>query len=967
MSFLSSFLEKGRNATVSTAAMQESETVPAQILPVYAAADWEPAPRTLAKSAFVAASDEQDPAALVKAGFRSIILAPSFAENPAEELELLRSTLDQLKEQGVFRTIALELPAAGEQQTLIQLLGGLVSSSSFDALVIRDGFAGDAAGSALKDFAQALSLLLEQTELSLPVIFEVQPGLLEQQNAAAYLQVVKAQVAAQPAAELLLPDGSAAQLKAWQDFVKPADAAKAVPVTALLSLKTALKDGTLEDALAFFSSLKDYSGYALAFRHAQTVPGDGKAAQLLAKYFSDELELSALEQKLTMRRPFKELKKEQSIKTDEPEITFTGRSNPLFLLTCDGREVARNESGDFSLEFLLKAGKNTFVFAHQGESFTVHVTYSVKVLESVSPNTRIETTGGVELAVRALALRGADVKAELDGQVITLKPGAADADEGGYSHEEEASFITYAGTFRLPESGAKEVSLGYVHVSAVYKGVTDQRTGAKVIILKAPAPVPAPPPTTEAAATTATKGSTAGSGGTGKTGDTSTAKTKTTAKTTTKTESTAKTTVKTETTAKAKALLTPYADNGVGGKSQMVEITADYADARSNSIVNNSDSIPRISPLLEGTFDYVVGQDTYSGITYYHLSSGKRVAKDDLKLIPSGYNLPGNAVQASSSVKSGTLTLRFGVTWKIPFNVDLTGQSYVASNNYEYGVKSFSATGLEIVFSHTSAYGGKVDISSFPLLSGAEWSKSSSKNTSTLKLTLREAGRFYGWQAVYEGSELVIRIFAKPPKTLEGATIMLDPGHGGGEVGSELIASHDVLKTEKQINLLIAQKLQKKLKSKGATVLMTRTTETTVTLDQREAMQRKAAPDIYISIHCDSFKDSSVMGTSAFYYRAFSFPLADAIHKRIVAVYQNQLYTDANYGSAAAALREKVDRKTKFFPFHVSRVEECPSILIEYGFGSNLRECGILMKDQNQELFAQATLEGIEDYLKAQH
>lgn len=101
-------------------------------------------------------------------------------------------------------------------------------------------------------------------------------------------------------------------------------------------------------------------------------------------------------------------------------------------------------------------------------------------------------------------------------------------------------------------------------------------------------------------------------------------------------------------------------------------------------------------------------------------------------------------------------------------------------------------------------------------------------------------------------------------------------------------------KYEKQINLLLAKKIKAKLEARGATVIMTRSDDTYVSLDNRAAMGRKKNPDMFIAVHCDSSESASPMGTSAYYYQAYSFPLASAVHKRIVSTYKNSIYSSAS-------------------------------------------------------------------------
>jgi N-acetylmuramoyl-L-alanine amidase len=370
--------------------------------------------------------------------------------------------------------------------------------------------------------------------------------------------------------------------------------------------------------------------------------------------------------------------------------------------------------------------------------------------------------------------------------------------------------------------------------------------------------------------------------------------------------------------------------------------------------------------LPKGTFDYVkkiVGD-------YYHLASGKRLHKDSLKVIEKGYMLPPSALPVGGKTESGNLVLRFGPDWKVPYNVNLIGQSYTSSGTYciggySSGVSAYKATGLEIVFYHTAGQSGTIDIASFPLVASAAWSENAQTNTVTLKLMFKNPGKFYGFKASYENNQLVISLHSAPPAALGGAVIVLDAGHGGDDSGSLLMASHATLTQEKQVTLLLATKMKEKLEAAGATVIMTRTTDASVSRAARSNVARKKNPDLFFSVHTDSYSSATASGTSAFYYRAYGMPLAKAVHARIVRAYREQIYTASSGISNYQAMLEKVDRGTKFYPYEVTRIEECPAILVEFGFGSNLTECKILQNTTKQDILAQAAVDGIADYLKA--
>ena len=121
-------------------------------------------------------------------------------------------------------------------------------------------------------------------------------------------------------------------------------------------------------------------------------------------------------------------------------------------------------------------------------------------------------------------------------------------------------------------------------------------------------------------------------------------------------------------------------------------------------------------------------------------------------------------------------------------------------------------------------------------------------------------------------------------------------------------------------------------------------------------MARQANPDVYISIHCNAAGNKARFGTSAYYFRPMSQPLAQCIYQQILSVYQNSLYASDGYR------RSKVGEGANFHPFSVTRLEECPSILIETGYVTNDQECALLLDAGNRDKIAAAICDGIADY-----
>ena len=191
--------------------------------------------------------------------------------------------------------------------------------------------------------------------------------------------------------------------------------------------------------------------------------------------------------------------------------------------------------------------------------------------------------------------------------------------------------------------------------------------------------------------------------------------------------------------------------------------------------------------------------------------------------------------------------------------------------------------------------------------------------------------------------------------TLKGKIIVIDPGHGGNDAGA--IGPTGVM--EKTVTLNVALELEKLLKANGATVIMTRHTDKTVShkgasasaieeLQARCDVANSARAHIFISIHADSFNNSSARGTTGYYYSQTegqnSIRLADCIRKALC----EQIKTPS--------------RGTKPCNFYVVKNTDMPATLIELAFISNPDEENILSSVEGVLKCAQGILDGIEDY-----
>ena len=186
--------------------------------------------------------------------------------------------------------------------------------------------------------------------------------------------------------------------------------------------------------------------------------------------------------------------------------------------------------------------------------------------------------------------------------------------------------------------------------------------------------------------------------------------------------------------------------------------------------------------------------------------------------------------------------------------------------------------------------------------------------------------------------------------------VVVDPGHGGVDPGK--VGNNNVV--EKDVNLQIALALQKTLEDKGFTVVLTRTED--VGLYSEDDSNKKSAdmkarceiisqvlPDVVISIHQNSYTDSSVCGAQVFYYtnsekgRLFG----ETIQKQLVAI-------EGMNPRTAKANNE----------YYMLINTPSPTVIVECGFLSNEKEAKLLCDKEYQQKIADAISEGTIDFLE---
>ena len=395
--------------------------------------------------------------------------------------------------------------------------------------------------------------------------------------------------------------------------------------------------------------------------------------------------------------------------------------------------------------------------------------------------------------------------------------------------------------------------------------------------------------------------------------------------------------------------------------SYVAEVIAFTAETFDGSTTNDN-SDPRCNYLPKGTVDYCDSGTIYdpqSNQTFVKLRCGRRVyldkPTDDKKsrtTVTKRYKgtLPDhNEIGVASFNQSGRHTvITLDTNWKAPFLLDIYPQSYANGAKQDFTFSTATFQYVEIKFCYATVFNGSINIpKSNPVFSRAEVINNGSSHT--LRLYLKKTGVFYGWDSYYNSKGQLCLEFLNPANTkkasneygvdLSGTKILIDAGHGGTDPGT---VRGSVYESER--NLSLAKKVKAELESIGATVVMTRTGNYSVSSDERRQILKKEKPDYCLAIHHNAAGSSSANGFEGFHFNAFSRAAAKMVYDRSM---QTGLYSNSKF---------------KSHYFFMCRMTACPTVLTENGYFSNTSDFNNINSDSANNKKAKAMVRGIADY-----
>lgn len=220
--------------------------------------------------------------------------------------------------------------------------------------------------------------------------------------------------------------------------------------------------------------------------------------------------------------------------------------------------------------------------------------------------------------------------------------------------------------------------------------------------------------------------------------------------------------------------------------------------------------------------------------------------------------------------------------------------------------------------------------------------------------------------------------------------VMLDPGHGGKDPGAIGISGT----YEKHVALAAALELKRQLEAGGNyRVVLTRTGDVFIPLDDRVAKAEKQGAALFVSMHADALSDHTVRGASVYTLSPtasdaqtaalaqrensadrFADPSWRGVSPEVQGILASLVRRETRVGSArlAHSVVDSLDRDVPILPnpdrhagFVVLKAADIPSVLVEMGFMSNPRDEAELRRPEHRVRIATAMKRAVDAYFAA--
>ena len=355
---------------------------------------------------------------------------------------------------------------------------------------------------------------------------------------------------------------------------------------------------------------------------------------------------------------------------------------------------------------------------------------------------------------------------------------------------------------------------------------------------------------------------------------------------------------------------------------QVAEVTADFGVARTGPTTDYS----RITPLPAGTRAAITGREG----EWLRLDYGGWIKESETQ-VSSAPMPPASIIRGISANQKGDWTeVVFPLQTPVPISVKQDTQT------------------LTLTLHNTTPQTDTIYLSNDPVVERMDF-HSVLPNSAEYTFHFKEPQQ-WGYKLRYEGTSLILSLKHAPKNnSLKGTTILIDPGHGSdADLGSRGPTGYP----EKDVALIVSKLLRDELKSRGATVVMTREGDDDLYPKDRVEIIDATEPTLALSLHYNALPDAgdalSTSGVGSFWYHPQAHDLATFLHNYLVEELGRESY--GVYWNNLALTRPNV----------------APSVLLELGFMINPEEFEWITDEKSQQKLAKTLAQGVEKWLEGQ-
>lgn len=178
--------------------------------------------------------------------------------------------------------------------------------------------------------------------------------------------------------------------------------------------------------------------------------------------------------------------------------------------------------------------------------------------------------------------------------------------------------------------------------------------------------------------------------------------------------------------------------------------------------------------------------------------------------------------------------------------------------------------------------------------------------------------------------------------TLAGKVIVIDPGHGGGDLGA---VAGDL--NESEVAADLAARIEGRLSTMGVTAYLTRgrpaADDRGPTESERAAFANQTDADLLISLHCDTSTDPAACGVASYYYGVGG-GAHSAVGEEFAALVQREI----------VARTDLLNCRTHGKTWDILRRTRMPAVRLELGYLTNAGDAARLSDPAFRDTVAEA-------------